>query len=97
MLQAYVGIVSQRGIELFCSEDPDTIRILWSRVKRAGGLSACFWSVVSNEAADLIKTALKLDHRREALDLLQQSARDYGFLIPHIEEPVASNFAASDR
>jgi hypothetical protein len=97
MLQAYVGIVSPRGIELFCPEDPATIRFLWRRVQRAHGRSACFWSVLSGEAVELVQAALNLSQQREALDLLQQSARDYGFLVPHSEEPVTDNISLANR
>jgi hypothetical protein len=97
MLQAYVGIVSQQGIELFCPEDPATVRFLWRRVQRARGRSACFWSVLSDETVKLIQTTLNFGHPQEALDLLQQSARDYGFLVPHREEPAAHEIAACFR
>jgi len=97
MLQAYVGIVSPWGIELFYPEDPDTIRFLWRRVQRAHGRSACFWSVLSGEAVELIQAALDLSQQQEALDLLQQSARDYGFMVPHSEEPVADNISLLSR
>lgn len=97
MLQAYVGIVSQRGIELFCPEDPDTIRFLSRRVQRAQGRSACFWSVLSGEAVQIIQATLNLSHPQEALDLLQQLARDYGFLVPYSEEPVSGHIALRDQ
>jgi hypothetical protein len=86
MLQAFVGIVSQQGIELFCPEDPATVRFLWRRAQRARGRAACFWSVLPSEAVELIEAALNLGQAREALDILQELARDYGFLIPHQED-----------
>ncbi len=87
MLQAFVGIVSQRGIELFCPEDPATVRFLWRRAQRQQGRAACFWSVIPSEAVQLIETALWHGLPREAFHLLQQRAHDYGLLVPHHEEP----------
>ena len=87
MLQAFIGIVSHRGIEVFCPEDPATVRFLWRRAQRERGRAACFWSVIPSEAVELIEATLNLGLAREALDLLQQLARDYGFLVPYREEP----------
>jgi hypothetical protein len=87
MLQAFVGIVSHRGIEFFCPEDPATVRFLWRRAQRERGRAACFWSVIPSEAVELIEAALLLGLPHEALHLLQQLARDYGFLVPHHAEP----------
>jgi hypothetical protein len=87
MLQAFVGIVSQQGIEVFCPEDPATVRFLWRRVQRERGRTACFWSVIPSEAVELIESTLNLGLTHEALDLLQQLAHDYGFLVPSCEEP----------
>jgi hypothetical protein len=97
MLQAFVGIVSQRGIEVFCPEDPATIRFLWRRAQRERGRAACFWSVLSSEAVELIEATLNQGQLREALDLLQQLARDYGILIPHREEPALRQAAGHER
>jgi hypothetical protein len=96
MMQAFVGIVSQRGIELFCPEDPATIRFLWRRAQRERGRAACFWSVLPSEAVELIEAALNLGQLQEALDLLQQLARDYGFLVPYREEPAIRHAAGHE-
>ena len=37
MLQAYVGIVSLQGLEIFCPEHPQTVRFLQRRVARTRG------------------------------------------------------------
>ena len=93
MLKAYVGIVSQRGIEVFCPEDPATVSFLWRRAQRERGRAACFWSVIPSEAVELIEATLNLGLAREALDLLQQLARDYGYLVPDHEEPAPCHAA----
>ena len=86
MLQAYVGIISRRGLELFCPEDPATVRFLWRRVKREPGRIACFWSVIPDEVVEHILAALQLGRSRDALILMQQHAREYGSLIPCEDE-----------
>ena len=86
MLQAYVGIISPSGIELFCPEDPVTVRFLWRRVQRQPGRAACFWSVLPSDAVELIQAALLQGFPQHALDLIQQQARDYGFILPDDEE-----------
>ena len=58
MLQAFVGIVSQQGIEVFCLEDPATVRFLWRRAQRERGRAACFWSVIPSEAVELIEATV---------------------------------------
>jgi hypothetical protein len=86
MLKAYLGIVSHSGIELFCPEDPVTAKFLERRVRRERGRTAGFWSVLSHEAVELVEAALGQGLPRLALDLLQQQAHDYGFLVPDREE-----------
>jgi hypothetical protein len=81
MLQAYVGIVSQRGIEVFCPEHPDTMRFLARRARRQRGRTACFWSVLPDDAVSRVRTTLRLGQPRSAFEILQVSARDIG-LIP---------------
>ena len=86
MMKSYVGIVSKSGIEAFYPEDPATVRFLWRRAQRQNGRVACFWGVLSGEAAEFIQIELALGWNREALDHLQQHARDYGFIVPFRED-----------
>ena len=86
MMKSYVGIVSKSGIELFYPEDPVTVRFLWRRAQRQKGKVACVWGVLSSEAAELVQLEISLGWTREALDHLQQHARDYGFIVPYREE-----------
>ena len=86
MFQAYVGLVSRRGLELFCPEHPQTMRFLWRRVKREQGRVACFWSVIPTDVVDPILATLELGRSRDALQLMHQHAREYGSLIPCEEE-----------
>lgn len=84
-MRAFVGIVSERGIEHFYPEDPATIHFLRRRAQRERR-SVCFWSVLPSDVAELIQVALMLGLSREALNLLQHLARDYGSLPPDDEE-----------
>ena len=90
MMQAFVGIVSQRGIELFYPEDPATVRFLWRRVQRQKGRVACFWSVLPSDAAMSIQAAIALGWNCEALAMLQQHSRDYGRILPFPDDTVRS-------
>lgn len=96
MLQAFVGIVSQRGIEVFCPEDAAAVRFLWRRVQREHRQSACFWSVIPTEAVELIETTLNFGMAQEALHIMQHLAHDYGLLVPDNEEAVV-DLAACQR
>jgi len=51
MWQAFVGIVSRQGLEVFCPEHPQTVRFLQRRVERTRGQAVCFWSVAPAKAA----------------------------------------------
>lgn len=93
MLQAFVGIVSPRGIEVFCPEDAATVRFLRRRVQRERGRSACFWSVVPNEAVELIEVAINLGMPQEALHVMQHLAHEYGLLVPGHEDAAEARAA----
>jgi hypothetical protein len=90
MLQAYIGIVSRRGLELFCPEHPQTVRFLWRRARRERGRVACYWTVLSAEVAEPIRTALLLGQPWDALDLMQQQAYDCGLLLPWDDDDTPS-------
>ena len=83
MMKSYVGLVGPHGIERFYPEDPTTVRFLWRRSQRQKGRVACVWAVLASEAAEFIQMELALGWKREALDHLQQHARDYGFIVPY--------------
>lgn len=82
MWQAFVGIISRQGLEIFCPEHPQTVRFLQRRAERARGQAFCFWSVAPDDAAAQVRTALRYGERELALHLLQQATRDGGSLLP---------------
>ena len=83
-MQAFVGIVSQQGIELFVPEDPATVKFLMRRVQRARRPMACFWSVLSQDAAAVITGRVNHGQAADALDLLLQQARECGLILPRV-------------
>jgi hypothetical protein len=92
MLDSYIGIVSQRGIELLCPEDPAAMRFLCRRVKREPQRVASFWVVANADVANAMRAAIKARYFQAALVLLHQHARDYGYLLPEEDEvPVAAS------
>lgn len=86
MWQSYLGIASRHGLESLCPEQPHTVQFLSRRVERARGRLACFWTVLPEEIAGLVRVTLQLGGTREAWDLLQQHARDWGSLLPADDE-----------
>jgi hypothetical protein len=86
MLQAYIGIVSRRGLEVFCPEHPQTMRFLRQRARRERGRVACCWSVLPREVAEPIRIALLHGQPWDALDLMQEQAFDCGVMLPWEDE-----------
>ena len=85
MWQAYVGIVSRRGLEIVCSEQPETVRFLQRRVERTQGQALCFWSVAEHQAVAEVQAALASGDRKTALKLLDAAAREAGTILPRSE------------
>ena len=87
MWQAYVGIVSQRGLEVFCREDPHVFRFLLRRARRIPGRAGCFWTVLAHDRAALIQRSLREGQNGAALALVQRDARELGPMLPSDTEP----------
>lgn len=82
MLQAYLGLISRQGLEVFCPEHPQALRFLERRVRRTPGPALCFWSVLPDDAACQVQSALQHGLPAAAFQVLQQTAWDAGSLIP---------------
>jgi hypothetical protein len=80
MLQAYLGIVSPHGLEVFCPEHPQTSRFLRRRVRRTYGRTLGCWAVIEAEAAACVELTLRSGLTQVALEYLLQTAHDFGFL-----------------
>jgi hypothetical protein len=96
MLQAYVGIITRRGLEVFCPEYPQTVRFLQRRVERTRGHALCFWSVAADEAVAQVQAALRCGEPRAALRLLEQATRAGGPLLPFQSETTDMGVVPSD-
>jgi hypothetical protein len=79
MWQAYIGIVSQRGLEVFRLEDSDSLRFLPQRARP--GHAGCFWTVLPDDVAVHIKQSLRRGQARTAWELVMREARDLGPLF----------------
>jgi hypothetical protein len=97
MLQAFVGIVSRRGLEVFCPEHPDTVQFLWRRARRTPGRTACFWSVIPDDAAVCVQNAMRTVGPEVAFGFLQQSVREMGTLLPSDMETIAHSAGSQEH
>jgi hypothetical protein len=88
MLQAYIGIVSHRGLEAFWPESPHTVRFISHRAKRIHRGAACFWTVIPVNAAVHIQEALNGGQTEAALEVIRDTAREIGGLLPFDDEAV---------
>ena len=83
MLNGYVGIVSRKGLCQFQIERQDTLRlahqaaITSSKQARVG-----FWAILPIPSALAIFALIEQGESKEALRLLNQTAREGGHLIP---------------
>lgn len=81
MLKAYVGVASRQGLAVLEPERDDTL----SFVRRAGldgGQRVGFWAVLGDTDARCVQALFVSGHRREALWLLDRSAKEVGRILP---------------
>ena len=81
MPKAYVGVASKQGLAAFQPERDDTL----SYVSRCGSAHADrvgFWAVLGDSDARRVLALLRAGHRREAMRLLDRSARELGRILP---------------
>lgn len=81
MPKAYVGIASPQGLTVLQPERDDTL----SLVRRSGlddGERVGFWVVLGDIDARCVQALVVSGHRREALWLLDRSAREAGRILP---------------
>ncbi len=81
MLRAYVGVASNNGLAILQPEREDTL----SFVRRSGldGRERVgFWAVLGDTDARCVNALFLSGHRREALWLLDRSAREVGRILP---------------
>ncbi len=81
MLKAYVGVASPQGLAVLQPERDDTLSAVERHVelnrRRVG-----FWAVLGDEDARSVQVLFECGYRREALVLLDRSAKDIGRILP---------------
>jgi hypothetical protein len=87
MINSYVGIASQEGLEVFVPEHEHVVRFLARRAGRRH--AACYWAVMPEEAAAEVRRLLDLGEPYEALLALNLVATQIGPLLPHPPDPAS--------
>jgi hypothetical protein len=82
MKQSYLGIITPRGLEVFCPEHPETLRFLWRRARRLSAEAECIWAVLPEDAAKLIRTSIEAFRTKAALEILRRACLEGGYLLP---------------
>lgn len=83
MTEAYLGIVSQWGLECFLPETKQAARFLLRRTLGSSHSPAvCCWAVLQHDDANSIRGLLGDGNTAQALELLQQAAHSLGTLLP---------------
>lgn len=91
MTTAFLGIVTRRGLELFCREEEHTARFLQRRLRQSYPLRAgCVWFVADSRVDSLLHELIARGQFEAAWTVVEQYARDRGVLLPdhlEIDEP----------
>jgi hypothetical protein len=82
MKQSYLGIITPRGLEVFCPEHPDTLRFLWRRARRLSAEAECIWTVIPDDVAKLIRQNIERFRTKTALDILSRTSLECGYILP---------------
>ena len=88
MNQAYVGIITGRGLQVIYRENDHLLRFLGRRVYRKQPYrGVCCWAVIPEETAEFIERQTQLGESRLALKTLQEHALHGGSILPDTGEP----------
>lgn len=87
MLEAYVGIISHRGLEVLFRENPRTMRLLWNRSLRTRRRTACIWTVLPKHVGGKIHDAIRCGSPSTAMRYLCESSREMGRLVSLNDDP----------
>lgn len=86
MLRAYVGVASSQGLALLQPECDDTLslvrRSVQGNIRRVG-----FWAVLGDTDARCVQALFLGGLCREAMMLLDRSAKDMGCIMPSDASP----------
>lgn len=81
MLKAFVGIASDQGLAVLHPERDETISLV-ERSVRTGPNRVGFWAVLDDTEARCVQALFVGGLRREAMLLLDRTAREMGRIIP---------------
>ncbi len=81
MPKAYVGIASPHGLAVLQPERDDTLSAV-ERYVELNRLRVGFWAVLGDDDACTVRVLFHRGYRREALALLDRSAKDIGRILP---------------
>lgn len=83
MLDAYLGIISPAGLHTLVADHTHTRLFLSRQLRRLHSRPICgLWIVLPREVAAEVRELLAVGEGFEALQLIEQKARDMGTLIP---------------
>ena len=81
MLKAFVGIASDQGLAVLHLERAETISLVEQSV-RAGPNRVGFWAVIDDAEARCVQALFVGGLRREAMLVLDRTAREIGRILP---------------
>ncbi|MBN9517280.1 hypothetical protein J0H58_01985 [bacterium] len=82
MPKAYVGIASPHGLAVLQPEQDETLSAV-ERYVELNRLRVGFWAVLGDDDACSVRALFRCGHRREALVLLDRSAKEIGRILPN--------------
>ena len=86
MLKAFVGIASDHGLAVLHPEGEETLSLI-HRSTQAGTGRVGFWAVLGDTDARCVQVLLLAGHAREAMRVLDRSAKDMGSIVPTTPRP----------
>lgn len=87
MIDAYVGMISRRGLECFVPETEHAALFLLRRAMRSSAApTVCCWAVLRREDAARIQQLLRNRNSADALAMLHNTARSLGTLLPPADD-----------
>lgn len=88
MNRAYIGIVTQRGLEAYYREGEHTAHFLLARLRRCSQPQACcIWFVMDDAFDAVLVELLAAGHPDGAWGFVQDAAREFGMVLPDGDYP----------
>jgi hypothetical protein len=88
MVTAYVGIISLRGLEVYCREEEHTTQFLLQRLRRLNSHQAgCIWFVMDSQFETVLCALLASDHNMSAWSFVRDAAREVGTVMEEGNAP----------